>query len=708
MRAFLNIIWYFPYLGFLSAFFVALYGLIISCTVVGLPIGLGLFQIAKYLLLPHSRALVSKKEVRKLQNKEQNQIWQIFSTIISILYIPFIGLPLSILYILYAVGCFATILGIPNGLVIMRMIPAIFNPIGKICVPRSVAEHMQNIKDEATVNEYFGNQQTQDTTQQTTALPPVPPVKTIESRLVGYAHEARSYSDEKLNEVIEKHAIYNTDLVTACRREIEIRCKSNELMSEVDKLTISELIDVIEYPDRYSPEYVYCAEKSYASKLETERIAEIERQKEEEQQREAELKEIARQQEEKRQKQKQAVKDFIAKWKYAILVGLILLITCGILLWYHSDANTLSMAAKAYSVQDYKKASEHAAKIDDIGSKYFDYAIIIGLMAEHELTPDSVDMQENIFTERINALIKNEDNIDKHIPLLYYCFSKSYPLPMDYLSIADKMMSSNDRQAIFTAGLTNFVYDNYQGAKMAFSYLSQNTYDQYYELSLSFLGIIDLFNLADVVEDKSTAWKNLRDGCSYGLFGLFKGDAHLINDEDRLSVNIENALTAYNSSSVPEILEPALSERRTIMENLQSKHLRYSTYNFENGEYYGDASYHGYSQGADGWGVFVFNNGSRRYGNYKYTSNNKIANIKEVYISNSGESETENSGYIDRYGTIHGKDNRSYRKFSPFDYVYNDIVISQSFYAPINVEINDSRIALVNDYYLSAVSAINF
>ncbi|MDD5195173.1 MAG: YccF domain-containing protein, partial [Candidatus Omnitrophica bacterium] len=90
MKTLGNILWHFPFLGFVSATLVYLLGLILTATVIAAPIGLGLMELGKFLFLPFGRAMVNKSEI----NVEQNKVWKAYSTIIMILYIP-VGILLS-------------------------------------------------------------------------------------------------------------------------------------------------------------------------------------------------------------------------------------------------------------------------------------------------------------------------------------------------------------------------------------------------------------------------------------------------------------------------------------------------------------------------------------------------------------------------------------------------------------------------------------
>ena len=55
MRTLANILWHFPFFGFLTAFYTFLIGIFFTITVIGAPIGLGLIQHSKFLLSPFSK-----------------------------------------------------------------------------------------------------------------------------------------------------------------------------------------------------------------------------------------------------------------------------------------------------------------------------------------------------------------------------------------------------------------------------------------------------------------------------------------------------------------------------------------------------------------------------------------------------------------------------------------------------------------------------
>lgn len=150
MRTLGNILWHFPFLGFVSAFFVFLTGLLLTLLIVTAPIGTGLMQYARFLLAPYTNAMVSKDDLRVAQNP----LWKAYSTIIMILYLP-IGLVLAIMQIFQIVGLFCSIVGIPVALPLARSLGTVFNPVGKVCVPRAVEAALEARRGREDIERYM-------------------------------------------------------------------------------------------------------------------------------------------------------------------------------------------------------------------------------------------------------------------------------------------------------------------------------------------------------------------------------------------------------------------------------------------------------------------------------------------------------------------------------------------------------------------------
>lgn len=157
MRAFGNVVWHFPFFGFLSALSLAIIGGLLVLTVVFAPLGLGVLQIAKFYLAPFSYGIVSEKDLgRPESSAASHQAWKAWSGIAGILWIVFFGWWMFLLAVIQAGLTFLTIIFIPLGIIVVKTLPAIFNPVGKVCVSRAVAEEIQTRKDRQEVATVLG------------------------------------------------------------------------------------------------------------------------------------------------------------------------------------------------------------------------------------------------------------------------------------------------------------------------------------------------------------------------------------------------------------------------------------------------------------------------------------------------------------------------------------------------------------------------
>ncbi|MDR2175889.1 MAG: hypothetical protein LBO82_08130 [Synergistaceae bacterium] len=152
MRTLGNILWHFPCFGFLQAFVVFIVGTILTITIVGSPIGLGLIQYSRFLLAPFSYEMVDQKTL----GKEQSKAWEIFSLIIWIIYLPF-GVVAFIVGLAQTVVLVITIIGIPLAVIVVKSLGVYFKPIGKVCVPLSVGNELRRRKADEDVKKYLGD-----------------------------------------------------------------------------------------------------------------------------------------------------------------------------------------------------------------------------------------------------------------------------------------------------------------------------------------------------------------------------------------------------------------------------------------------------------------------------------------------------------------------------------------------------------------------
>lgn len=129
MRTLGNIVWHFPFLGFLTSLYTFIIGGFFILTVVGAPIGLGLIQHSKFLLSPFSSRMVSDKKI----GKERSVLWKIFGIVALIIYLP-LGIFATIVTLIQIMLLFISIVGVPVAVVLSKSLSTYLNPVGKICI----------------------------------------------------------------------------------------------------------------------------------------------------------------------------------------------------------------------------------------------------------------------------------------------------------------------------------------------------------------------------------------------------------------------------------------------------------------------------------------------------------------------------------------------------------------------------------------------
>jgi uncharacterized membrane protein YccF (DUF307 family) len=151
MRTLGNILWHFPFFGFVTAALHWLFGALLTITVIAAPIGLGLMEYGKFLFAPFGHAMVSKSAL----GVAQNPLWKAYSTVVMILYLPFGVLGLLVSVVQVALLCL-TIVGIPVALVVAKSLGTILNPVNKQCVPSAVFEELERRRGQAAVARHLG------------------------------------------------------------------------------------------------------------------------------------------------------------------------------------------------------------------------------------------------------------------------------------------------------------------------------------------------------------------------------------------------------------------------------------------------------------------------------------------------------------------------------------------------------------------------
>jgi uncharacterized membrane protein YccF (DUF307 family) len=165
MKSLANILWHFPFLGFLRAFGTALVAAVFIITIIGAPIGIGLLQLAKFYLSPFTKVMVNEKLLAKKPKKYEGtlgkiletgqKLWGTFGIIVKILYFP-IGLFMAIVNIFMIAAEFVSLIGIPVALGEAKALSTWFSPVGKVCVSKAVADELEERKAKAEVDKKLG------------------------------------------------------------------------------------------------------------------------------------------------------------------------------------------------------------------------------------------------------------------------------------------------------------------------------------------------------------------------------------------------------------------------------------------------------------------------------------------------------------------------------------------------------------------------
>jgi len=127
MRPIYNVLWYFPFLGFLIAIYAAMFGLVFLFL---FPVGKGLLQLAKFYCAPFSFDMKRMADVHPDEVKE----YGVFGALMLLFWFPFsliLAFTLAIPFLAYG----ASVVFLPASIVIARSLAFVFNPINAICVP---------------------------------------------------------------------------------------------------------------------------------------------------------------------------------------------------------------------------------------------------------------------------------------------------------------------------------------------------------------------------------------------------------------------------------------------------------------------------------------------------------------------------------------------------------------------------------------------
>ncbi|HYW51008.1 MAG TPA: YccF domain-containing protein [Gemmatimonadaceae bacterium] len=122
MTFLLNVLWFICG-GFLAGLGWLFTGLILACTIIGLPFAVAAWRIAGFAAWPFGRTLVDVRELGETPI--------VGTGVANVLWVIFAGIWLAIGHVTAGVGLCMTIIGIPFGLAHFRLAAVSFAPLGK-------------------------------------------------------------------------------------------------------------------------------------------------------------------------------------------------------------------------------------------------------------------------------------------------------------------------------------------------------------------------------------------------------------------------------------------------------------------------------------------------------------------------------------------------------------------------------------------------
>ena len=132
MITLINVIW-FILGGFALGIIWYVIGLFFYITIVGIPIGRACFEFGKLSMVPFGKIIIRETQLKGPENV--SGIKKLFHLIVNIIWFP-IGIILTIVYFVYGVLSCLTIVGIPVGILYIKMGQFLLFPIGARVVER--------------------------------------------------------------------------------------------------------------------------------------------------------------------------------------------------------------------------------------------------------------------------------------------------------------------------------------------------------------------------------------------------------------------------------------------------------------------------------------------------------------------------------------------------------------------------------------------
>jgi uncharacterized membrane protein YccF (DUF307 family) len=130
-----NVVW-FVFVGWWSALITMILAGAMAMTIIGIPIAKSMFQLAKLNAFPFGKEIIRETELKGKSNVSTAR--KVGGIIANIIWFPF-GICLAVLNLIAGIFAFCTIIGIPFGVVYVRMAAFVVFPIGAKVVTKKQA-----------------------------------------------------------------------------------------------------------------------------------------------------------------------------------------------------------------------------------------------------------------------------------------------------------------------------------------------------------------------------------------------------------------------------------------------------------------------------------------------------------------------------------------------------------------------------------------
>ncbi len=124
MVSLFNIIW-FIFFGWWQALVFFVLSILFSITIIGIPLGKACFNFSRLSAFPYGKAIVRETFIKD----KVSAVRRVGGIILNIIWIP-VGIVSAVVYLISGIFAFFTIIGIPVGIVYIRMGKFLVFPVG--------------------------------------------------------------------------------------------------------------------------------------------------------------------------------------------------------------------------------------------------------------------------------------------------------------------------------------------------------------------------------------------------------------------------------------------------------------------------------------------------------------------------------------------------------------------------------------------------